>query len=63
MSDFQHGTSAILPKSGKCEELFDVVRQHAVKVPTDQRYPLKDAARVRRVLENCKTPGSTIFQP
>jgi NADPH2:quinone reductase len=44
-------------------DLFDVVGKGAVKVPINQKYPLKDAARAHRELENRETTGSSILIP
>ncbi len=44
-------------------ELFDVVASGAVKIPVNQKYPLKDAAKAHRDLEGRNTTGSTILVP
>jgi NADPH:quinone reductase len=44
-------------------ELFDVVTGGAVKIPVNQKYPLKDAQQAHRDLENRATTGSTILLP
>jgi NADPH:quinone reductase len=42
-------------------ELFDVVKKGAVKLQINQTYPLRDAARAHRDLQDRKTTGSTVF--
>jgi NADPH2:quinone reductase len=42
-------------------ELFGVVEKGAVKLAINQTYPLKDAARAHRDLQDRKTTGSTVF--
>ncbi len=42
-------------------ELFEVVKSGAVKLAINQTYPLKDAARAHRDLQDRKTTGSTVF--
>ncbi len=44
-------------------ELFDVVASGAVKIPINQTYALKDAAKAHRDLEGRNTTGSTILVP
>src|SRR6266480_2068378 len=44
-------------------ELFEVVTSGAVKIPVNQKYPLKDAQQAHRDLESRKTTGSTILIP
>jgi NADPH2:quinone reductase len=44
-------------------ELFDVVASGAVKIPVNQRYPLKDAQKAHRDLESRGTTGSSILVP
>lgn len=46
-----------------CDELFEVVAAGAVKVRIGRRYPLAEAARAHRDLENRQTTGSVILQP
>jgi NADPH2:quinone reductase len=43
------------------QDLFDKVGSGAVKIPVNQKYPLKDAARAHRELEGRGTTGSTIL--
>jgi len=45
------------------EDLFDVVASGAVKIPVNQKYPLKDAQKAHRDLESRGTTGSTILLP
>lgn len=44
-------------------ELFAVVGSGAVKIPINQKYPLRDAAKAHRDLEGRTTTGSTILIP
>src|ERR671937_776661 len=44
-------------------DLFDVVMSGAVKIPVNQKYPLKDAQKAHRDLESRKTTGSSILLP
>jgi len=45
------------------DELFQVVRNGAVKVRIDQRYPLADVAQAHRDLEARRTTGSSVLMP
>ena len=45
------------------EALFDVVASGAVKIPVNQKYPLKDAQKAHQDLESRKTTGSSILVP
>jgi NADPH:quinone reductase len=45
------------------KDLFDVVISGAVKIPVNQKYPLKDAAQAHRDLESRATTGSSILIP
>jgi NADPH:quinone reductase len=45
------------------EDLFAVVGSGAVKIPINQTYPLKDAAKAHRELEGRATTGSSILIP
>jgi NADPH:quinone reductase len=42
-------------------ELFDVVLKGAVKIQVNQTYPLRDAAKAHRDLQDRKTTGSTVL--
>src|SRR5262252_4425475 len=42
-------------------DLFDVVQKSVVKLAINQTYPLKDAAKAHRDLQDRKTTGSTVF--
>lgn len=42
-------------------ELFDVVLKGGVKIQVNQTYPLRDAAKAHRDLQERKTTGSTVF--
>jgi NADPH2:quinone reductase len=44
-------------------ELFAVIGSGAVKVPINQKYPLRDAAKAHRDLEGRATTGSSILLP
>jgi NADPH2:quinone reductase len=44
-------------------DLFDVVASGKVKIPINQKYPLKDAQRAHRDLEGRATTGSSILIP
>jgi NADPH:quinone reductase len=44
-------------------ELFAVVGSGAVKIPINQKYPLRDAAKAHRDLEGRDTTGSSILLP
>src|SRR5262249_3305343 len=45
------------------KDLFDVVGSGAVKIPINQKYPLKDAQKAHRDLEGRATTGSSILIP
>jgi NADPH:quinone reductase len=45
------------------KELFDVVIGGKVKIPINQKYPLKDAQKAHRDLQARETTGSTILIP
>jgi NADPH2:quinone reductase len=45
------------------KDLFDKVGSGAVKIPINQKYPLKDAAQAHKDLESRGTTGSTILIP
>jgi NADPH:quinone reductase len=40
-----------------------VVMSGAVKIPVNQKYPLKDAQKAHRDLESRKTTGASILLP
>jgi NADPH2:quinone reductase len=44
-------------------DLFDKVGSGAVKIPINQKYPLKDATKAHQDLENRETTGSSILIP
>jgi NADPH2:quinone reductase len=44
-------------------DLFGVVASGKVKIPINQRYPLKDAAKAHRDLESRATTGASILIP
>jgi NADPH2:quinone reductase len=44
-------------------DLFKVVGSGAVKIPVNQKYPLKDAAKSHHDLETRGTTGSSILLP
>ena len=45
------------------DDLFEVVGSGAVKIPMNQKYPFKDAAKAHRDLEARATTGSSILIP
>jgi len=45
------------------KDLFDVVSSGKVKIPVNQKYPLKDAAKAHKDLEGRGTTGSSILVP
>jgi len=45
------------------EHLFEVVASGAVKIPVNQKYPLRDAQQAHRDLEGRATTGSSILVP
>jgi NADPH:quinone reductase len=45
------------------QELFDLRARSVISVRVGQTYPLQDAARAHRDLEDRKTTGSTVLQP
>ena len=45
------------------EHLFAVVKSGAVKIPINQKYPMRDAAKAHRDLESRGTTGSSILIP
>jgi len=45
------------------KDLFAVVGSGAVKIPINQKYPLRDAAKAHRELEERATTGSSILVP
>ena len=45
------------------DDLFKVVGSGAVKIPVNQKYPLKDAAKSHKELEERDTTGSSILVP
>jgi NADPH2:quinone reductase len=44
-------------------DLFAVVQSGAVKIPVNQKYPLKDAMKAHQDLEGRKTTGSSVLIP
>ena len=44
-------------------DLFAVVASGTVKIPVNQRYPLRDAVKAHRELETRQTTGSSILLP
>ena len=44
-------------------DLFDVVGSGAVKIRTNQTFPLSEAAEAHRALEGRRTTGSTVLLP
>jgi NADPH2:quinone reductase len=60
LADYLHNRAEMLERA---EDLFGVVKSGAVRVPINQRYPLKDVARAHRDLEGRKTSGASILLP
>ncbi|MEJ2602140.1 MAG: quinone oxidoreductase [Gammaproteobacteria bacterium] len=58
--DFVSTREALLAAAA---ELFDVIREGAVRIEVNQRYPLAEAARAHRDLEARRTTGSTVLLP
>jgi NADPH2:quinone reductase len=46
-----------------CTELFDLVHRGVLRVSESKTYPLRDAARAHRDLEDRKTTGSVVLLP
>ena len=44
-------------------DLFKVVGSGAVKIPVNQKYPLKDAGKAHKEMEGRDTTGSSILMP
>jgi NADPH2:quinone reductase len=59
-ADYTAERSELLERAG---ELFEVVGSGAVRVMIQQRYPLADAARAHRDLEERRTTGSSVLLP
>lgn len=60
LADYISDRAELLERAGS---LFDAVKQDAVRVSINQRYPLAEAARAHRDLEARKTTGSSILLP
>jgi NADPH2:quinone reductase len=45
------------------QDTFDIVLSGKVKIPINQKYPLKDAAKAHRELEGRQTTGASILLP
>jgi NADPH2:quinone reductase len=45
------------------QDTFDIVLSGKVKIPVNQKYPLKDAVKSHRDLESRQTTGSSILLP
>jgi NADPH2:quinone reductase len=45
------------------KDLFEKVGSGAVKIPINQKYPLKDAGKAHKEMEGRETTGSTILVP
>ncbi|HVG50621.1 MAG TPA: quinone oxidoreductase [Xanthobacteraceae bacterium] len=58
-----HYTSTRKDLLATANDLFDVVASGKVKIPVNQKYPLKDAQRAHRDLEGRATTGSSILIP
>ena len=44
-------------------DLFEVIRQGAVKIKVHDQFPLKDAAAAHRAVESRQTTGSIVLIP
>jgi NADPH2:quinone reductase len=44
-------------------DLFDIIKAGKMKIPVNQRYPLKDAAAAHHDLEGRRTTGATVLLP
>jgi NADPH2:quinone reductase len=60
LADYIHDRTEMLARA---QDLFEVLRTGAVRVPVYQRYPLAEAARAQRDLEARRTIGSSILLP
>jgi NADPH2:quinone reductase len=58
-----HYTASRKDLLATANDLFDVVGSGKVKIPVNQKYPLKDAQRAHRELESRATTGSSILIP
>ncbi|HVO82929.1 MAG TPA: quinone oxidoreductase [Syntrophobacteria bacterium] len=58
-----HYTAARDDLLAHARDLFEAVREGAVKIKIQQTYPLAEAARAHRDLESRKTTGSTVLIP
>ena len=45
------------------DDLFKVVESGKVKIPVNQKYPLKDAVKAHKELEGRKTTGKILLTP
>src|SRR5262245_8162722 len=60
LADYIHDRAELLARA---EELFEAMRTGAVRVEVRQRYPLAEAERAHRDLEERRTIGSSILIP
>ena len=60
LADYIHDRTEMLARA---EDLFDAMKNGAVRVEVRQRYPLAEAARAQRDLEGRRTIGSSVLIP
>jgi NADPH:quinone reductase len=60
LADYIHDRAEMLERA---EDLFNMIKIGAVRVPVHQRYPLAEAGRAHRDLEARRTIGSSILLP
>jgi NADPH2:quinone reductase len=58
-----HYTATRADLLDSANDLFDVVKSGKVKVPVNQKYPLKEAAKAHRDLEGRHTTGMSVLVP
>jgi NADPH:quinone reductase len=58
-----HYTATRADLLDSANDLFDVVKSGKVKIPVNQKYPLKEAARAHRELESRQTTGTSVLIP
>jgi NADPH2:quinone reductase len=58
-----HYTATRADLLDSANDLFDVVKSGKVKVPVNQKYPLKEAAKAHQDLESRKTTGTSVLVP
>ena len=58
-----HYTATRADLLDSANDLFEVVKSGKVKIPVNQKYPLKEAARAHRELESRQTTGVSVLIP